>query len=270
MQGTVFVQAGRETPAATQPAIVLMAEHYNVVARLLERGVAVRLRVNVQTTFHEARESYNVVAEIPGTDPTLKDEVVLLGAHLDSWHTATGATDNADGAAGAMEALRILKATGLAPKRTIRVALWSGEEEGLFGSKAYVDTHLAGDAHAADRDKLSVYFNIDPGTGPIYGWYAETSAAAKAILDAWMAPFTDLGFRQNILPGIGNTDHLSFKAVGIPGFNPIQDYTNYDVRLHHTNVDTAEAVKPAELRQTAVVLASVVYHAAQRPARFPR
>lgn len=270
MHGTVFVQAGRENPAATQPAIVLMAEHYNVVARLLERGVAVKLRVNVQTTFHEDRNSYNVIAEIPGTDPMLKDQIVLLGAHLDSWHTATGATDNADGAAGAMEALRILKATGLQPKRTIRVALWSGEEEGLYGSKAYVDAYLAGDAHAADREKVAVYFNIDPGTGPIYGWYAENTPAAKAILDAWMAPFADLGYRQNILPGIGNTDHLSFKAVGIPGFNPIQDYTNYDVRLHHTNVDTAEAVKPADLRQTAVVLASVVWHAAQRAERWPR
>ena len=179
-------------------------------------------------------------------------------------------TDNADGAAGVMEAFRILKASGLQPKRTLRLALWSGEEEGLFGSKAFVTDHLTGDAKAADRDKVSAYFNIDPGTGPIYGWYAENSPAAKAIFDAWMAPFKDLGFRQNILPGITNTDHLSFKAVGVPGFNPIQDYTNYDVRLHHTQVDTAEYVKIDDLKQTAVILASVAYHAAQRAERLPR
>lgn len=271
MQGTVFIQAGRETPAATQPAIVLMAEHYNIVARLIAAGTPVTLRVNVKAKFDETdRNSYNVIAEIPGTDPALKNEVVMLGGHLDSWHTSTGATDNADGAAAVMEALRIIKASGLQPKRTIRVALWSGEEEGLHGSKHFVTDHLAGESNAADREKLSVYFNIDPGTGPIYGWYCENNPATKAIFDAWLAPFTDLGARQNILPGIGNTDHLSFKEVGIPGFTPIQDYTNYDVRLHHTNVDTAEYVKGPDLKQNAIVLASFAYHAAQRSARIPR
>lgn len=271
MQGTVFIQAGREMPAATQPAIVLMAEHYNIVARLIAAGTPVKLRVNVKAKFYETdRNSYNVIAEIPGTDPVLKNEVVILGGHLDSWHTSTGATDNADGAAEVMEAFRILKASGLQPKRTLRLALWSGEEEGLFGSKHYVTDHLAGDARAGDRDKVSVYFNLDPGTGPIYGWYCEGNAAAKTIFDAWLAPFKDLGARQNILPGIGNTDHLSFKEVGLPGFNPIQDYTNYDVRLHHTQVDTAEYVKPEEMKQAAIVLASFVYHAAQRAERIPR
>jgi carboxypeptidase Q len=271
MQGTVFVQAGRETPAATQPAVVLAAEHYNIIARLLAAGTPVKLRVNVKTKFYEKdRNSYNVIAEIPGTDPVLKNEVVLLGGHLDSWHAATGATDNADGAAAVMEAMRIIKASGLQPKRTIRVALWSGEEEGLYGSKHFVTDHLTGDAHAADREKLSVYFNIDPGTGPIYGWYCENNAAAKSIFDTWLAPFKDLGARQNILPGIGNTDHLSFKDVGVPGFNPIQDYTNYDTRLHHTNVDTAEYVKLDDLKQNAVVLASFAYQAAQRAQRIPR
>ena len=271
MQGTVFVQAGRETPAATQPAIVVAAEHYNIVARLLAQGVPVKLRVNVKVKYYEAdKNSYNVIAEIPGTDPVLKNEVVILGAHLDSWHTSTGATDNADGVAGAMEAFRILKSSGLQPKRTLRLAIWSGEEEGLYGSKHYADDHYAGAAHAADRDKVAAYFNLDPGTGPIYGWYCENNAPAKAIFDAWMVPFKDLGFRQNILPGIGNTDHLSFKAVGIPGFNPIQDYTNYDVRLHHTQMDTAEYVKEADLKQSAVVLASFMYHAAQRAERIPR
>ncbi|TAK17707.1 MAG: M20/M25/M40 family metallo-hydrolase [Acidobacteria bacterium] len=271
LHGTVFVQAGRETPAATQPAVVLAAEHYNIIARLLAAGTPVKLRVNVKTKFYETdRNSYNVIAEIPGSDPVLKNEVVLIGGHLDSWHTATGATDNADGAAAVMEALRIIKASGLQPKRTIRVALWSGEEEGLYGSKHYVTDHLEGAAHAAEREKVSAYFNIDPGTGPIYGWYCEENAAAKSIFDAWLAPFKDLGARQNILPGIGNTDHLSFKAVGIPGFTPIQDYTNYDVRLHHTNVDTAEYVRIDDLKQNAIVLASFAYHAAQRAERIPR
>lgn len=271
MQGTVFIQAGRETPAATQPAVVVQAEHYNIIARLLAAGTPVKLRVNVKAKFYETdRNSYNVIAEIPGTDPVLKNEVVLLGGHLDSWHTSTGATDNADGAAAVMEALRIIKASGLQPRRTIRVALWSGEEEGLYGSKHFVTDHLAGESNAADREKVSVYFNIDPGTGPIYGWYCENNPAAKTIFDMWLAPFTDLSARQNILPGIGNTDHLSFKEVGIPGFTPIQDYTNYDVRLHHTNVDTAEYVKGADLKQNAIVLASFAYHAAQRSARIPR
>lgn len=270
LHGTVFVQAGRETPAATQPAVVLAAEHYNIVARLLAQGVPVKLRVNVKVKFHDDRNSYNVIAEIPGVDPVLKNEVVIFGAHLDSWHTSTGATDNADGAAGVMEAFRILKASGLQPKRTLRIALWSGEEEGLYGSKHYVEDHLTGDAKAADRERVSAYFNLDPGTGPIYGWYSETNAPAKAVFDAWLAPFKDLGARQNILPGIGNTDHLSFKAVGIPAFTAIQDYTDYDVRLHHTNVDTAEYVKVDDLKQTAIILASFAYHAAQRTERIPR
>lgn len=270
MQGTVFIQSGRGTPEATQPGIILMAEHYNIVARLLESGTPVKLRVNVKTRFYDDRNSYNVVAEIPGSDPRLRAESVVLGAHLDSWHTATGATDNADGAAAVMEAARILVASGLRPKRTIKIALWSGEEEGLFGSKHYVADHLEGDARAADRERVSAYFNIDPGTGPIYGWYCENNAPAKAIFDAWLAPFANLGARRNILPGIGSTDHLSFAAVGIPGFTPIQDYTDYDVRLHHTNVDTAEYVKPADLRQNAVILASFAYHAAERAERIPR
>ena len=270
MHGTVFVQSqNRDTPTNTQPAIVLAAEHYNIIARLIEHNIPVKLRVNVQTKFFdEGKTSYNVVADIPGTDPVLKDQIVLLAGHLDSWHAGTGATDNADGAAEVMEAFRILKAAGLQPKRTLRVALWGGEEEGLFGSKAYVASHLEGDAHKAEHDKMDVYFNIDPGTGPIYGWYMENSAAAKTIFDAWLAPFADLGARKNIMPGIGNTDHLSF--IGIPGFNPIQDYTDYDVRLHHTNADTAERVKEVDLRQCAVVLASFAYHAAQRAEMIPR
>ncbi|HYX31442.1 MAG TPA: M20/M25/M40 family metallo-hydrolase, partial [Pyrinomonadaceae bacterium] len=269
MHGTMFVM-GRDNGANALPSIVLAAEHYNLVARMLQLGVPVRLRVNIQTKFYDQdKNSYNVITDLPGTDPALKDEVVMLGGHLDSWHSATGASDNADGASVAMEALRILKAIGAQPKRTIRIALWSGEEEGLLGSTKYVERYLKGDDKKTAREKMSVYFNIDPGTGPIYGFYMENNEAAKAIFDAWLAPFRDLGARRNVLPGIGATDHLSFIRVGIPGFNVIQDYADYDVRMHHTNVDTFERVREADLQQNAIVLASFLYHAAMRKERIP-
>jgi hypothetical protein len=270
--GTLFLAGGRDNPNDALPKVVLIGEHYNLIARYLERGVPVKLRVNVQSRFFEDRNTYNVLAEIPGVDPALKDEVVLLGAHLDSWHTATGATDNADGSAAVMEAFRILKAVGAQPRRTLRLALWSGEEQGLLGSRAYVEKYLAGDANKAARDKLAVYFNIDPGKGPIYGWFLEGNAAAKPIFDAWLAPFVEpqMGARKNVLLGIGSTDHLSFIRQGMLGFNPIQDYVGYDVREHHTNVDTAERVREQDLKQSAIILASFVYHAAMRTERIPR
>jgi len=168
-----------------------------------------------------------------------------------------------------MEAFRILKAIGARPKRTVRVALWSGEEEGLYGSKAYVTSHLAGDGNKAEREKFDVYFNIDPGTGPIYGWYLENRDDVKPIFDAWLAPFKDMGALKNVKPGIPSTDHLSFTAIGLPGFNPIQSYVDYDTRLHHTNVDTFERVKEDDLKQNAIVLASFVYHAAMRAEMVP-
>jgi Zn-dependent M28 family amino/carboxypeptidase len=166
--------------------------------------------------------------------------------------------------------MRILKTLGIAPKRTIRAAIWGGEEQGLLGSKAYVQQHYAGDANATAREKLSVYLNNDPGTGPIYGWYSEGNAAAKSLFDAWLAPLTDVGGRRNIVEKIGNTDHLSFIAVGLPGFNTIQDYAGYDTRMHHTNMDFYDRVKPEELKQAAVVLASFAYQAAMRTEKFPR
>jgi carboxypeptidase Q len=270
LHGTVFVQAGRDNPADTLPKIVLAGEHYNMLVRMAQQGIAVKLRVNVQARFLDTdRNSYNVLAELPGSDPALRDQVVMLGAHLDSWHTATGATDNADAVAAVLEAFRILKATGLQPKRTLRLALWGAEEEGLLGSKAWVNAHLVGDAHKRDRDNLAVYLNLDPGAGPVYGWYLEQNDDAKPIFDAWMAPFKDLGALKNVRQGIGNTDHLSFIAAGVPGFNAIQDYVDYDVREHHTNADTAERVKEADLKQNAIVLASVIYHAAMRTDMIP-
>jgi hypothetical protein len=268
--GTVFV-LGTDRGENAMPSMVLAAEHYNMIARMVAKGVAIKLRAGITAHYLTAdTNSYNVVAELPGTDPALKHEIVLLGAHLDSWHTGTGASDNADGAAVVMEALRILKATGLRPRRTIRAALWSGEEEGLLGSKAYVARHLAGDTNREARERFSVYFNTDPGMGPIYGWYSEESPAAKALFDSWLAPLRDLDARKNVSAGITNTDHLSFKAAGVPGFTPIQDYASYDVRTHHTNVDTYERVREQDLKQNAIVLAWFAYNAAMMDERFPR
>jgi hypothetical protein len=268
--GTVFV-LGRDQRENAAPSIVLAAEHYNMVARMLQAGVPVKMRVHMQTRFLTGdTNGYNVLAEIPGTDPVLKDEVVLLGAHLDSWHTGTGATDNADGSAAVMEAMRILKTIKAPLKRTVRVALWGGEEQGLLGARAYVNAHYAGDANKAARERVAVYLNIDPGMGPIYGWHAENSPPAKALFDAWIAPLKDLGVRRNIDVGIGSTDHVAFRQAGIPGFNPVQDYVTYDVRTHHTNVDTYERVREEDLKQNAIVLAWMAYNAANTAEKFPR
>jgi carboxypeptidase Q len=268
--GTVFV-LGRDQGANAVPTIVLAGEHYNMLVRMVQRGLPVKLRVNVQSHFvTDDPNSFNIVGTLPGTDPQLKDEVVFLGAHLDSWHTGTGASDNADGAAAVLEAARLLRTVGARPKRTIRFALWGGEEEGLLGSKAYVERHFAGDANKAARDHVFVYFNLDPGTGPIYGWYLEDTPAVKPVFDGWLAPLKDLGVRRNVVPGIGNTDHLSFKAAGIPGFNAIQEYAGYDVRMHHTNVDTAERVREQDLKQNAIVLAWFAWQAANTSEQLPR
>jgi hypothetical protein len=268
--GTLFVLGSSRT-AQTTPAIVLAGEHYNMIARMLERRVPVKLRVNLRTRFLTAdTNGYNVIAELPGTDPALRDQVVMVGGHLDSWHSAPGATDNADGSAIVLEVARILKAVGAQPRRTIRFALWGGEEQGLIGARQWVRRHLEGDANAAARDKFSVYFNIDPGTGPIYGWFLQGNERVGPIFDAWLEPFRDMGARRNVATNIGNTDHLAFIDAGVPGFNPVQDYVAYDVRTHHTNVDTYERVKAEDLRQASVILASFVYHAAMRREMIPR
>jgi hypothetical protein len=268
--GTVFV-LGSDRGDRAMPSVVLAGEHYNMIARMLRRGIAVKLRVNLQSHYvTDDPNSYNVVAELPGADPRLKAEVVMVGAHLDSWHAGTGASDNADGAAVMLETMRILKTLGLQPKRTIRVALWGGEEEGLLGSKAFVKQHLEGDANRDARDKTFVYLNIDPATGPIYGWYMQDSEPAKAIFDAWLAPLKDLGARRNVIAGVGNTDHLSFRAAGVPGFNPIQEYKDYDVRMHHTNVDLYERVTEKDLKQNAIVMAWFAWQAANTDQRIPR
>jgi hypothetical protein len=265
--GTVRVQGDRATAADAVPSVVLAAEHYNMLVRLARDRVPLQLSIEVGARFHADTNSYNVLAEIPGTDPVLRDEVVVVGAHLDSWHTATGATDNADGAAATMEAMRILAVLKAQPRRTIRVALWGGEEQGLLGARAYVNQHLA---DQAARDRIAVYVNDDPGTGPTYGFYMQENAAAKAIFDAWLEPLRDLGVRRNVIEGIGATDHVPFDEVGVPGFTAIKEFRNYDVRTRHTNADLADAVTVADLQQSAVVLASVAWHAAMRDERIPR
>jgi hypothetical protein len=268
--GTIFV-TGRDAGANAVPAIVLASEHYNLIGRLSQQGVAVKLAVNVQSRFDESdRNTQNVIAEIRGTDPAVGNEIVMAGAHLDSWHSATGATDNADGVATVMEAFRILKALGVQPRRTIRLAFWAGEEQGLLGSRAYVEQRLAGDANAPAREKFSVYFNFDNGFPPVTGFYLEGNQAAKPIIDAWTKPLADLGVTENPIGGIGATDHLSFKRAGLPGFQAVQSYLGYDVRTHHTNADFVERIEPAALKQASVVIATVLYHAAMRAGSFPR
>ncbi|HEY2379016.1 MAG TPA: M20/M25/M40 family metallo-hydrolase [Gemmatimonadaceae bacterium] len=271
-EGTMFVLGNRaSSPENSVPSLIVSSEQYNLLVRLIHDSSSVRLRVSLRARYETAdTNAYNVIAEIPGTDPRLGDEVVLLGAHIDSWHSAQGAADNADAVAELIETMRILKATGVRPRRTIRAAIWGGEEEGLLGSRAYAQRHYAGDVNAKAREKFSLYLNNDPGTGRIYGWYMEGNAAAKTIFDEWLAPLRDLGARRNVMEKIGSTDHLSFIALGLPGFNTIQDYTEYDTRIHHTNMDTFERVDPEALKQASVVLATFAYDAAMREGEFPR
>jgi carboxypeptidase Q len=269
--GTVFVQTRDAGPERAVPSLVLGAEDYNNILRMVNDHLPVRVSVNVQAHYVTSDTSgYNVIAELPGTDPALRDQVVMIGAHLDSWGAATGATDNADGAATVLEAMRILKAVGARPRRTIRVALWGGEEEGLYGSRAWVAQHLAGPANQSAREHMSVYLNIDPGYGPVYGFFMEGNQAAKSIFDQWLAPLTDLGARRNVIAGISNTDHLSFMPQGVPAFNPVQEYTNYDVRIHHTNVDTMDRMNSDDLKESAIVFATFAYEAAMRDEMIPR
>ena len=269
-EGTLFVLGNRNTPDDAVPSVILASEHYDMLVRMVRAGEPVRLRVAVRTRYHEEdTNGYNVLAEIPGTDPAIGAEVVMLGAHLDSWHSATGATDNADAVASAMEAMRILHALGVKPRRTIRLALWSGEEEGLLGSRAYVDAHYGPD-DTENRNNLSVYLNHDPGRGGIYGWYMEDNTAAKAVFDAWLEPLKAVGARRNVVGGIGSTDHRAFTAAGLPGFNTVQEYEGYDVRTHHTNQDFYERMAPEELREAAIVLATFLYQAAMRDGKIPR
>jgi Zn-dependent M28 family amino/carboxypeptidase len=275
--GTIFVQqAGpyKVTDPANFLDIALQWEDYMTIVRLLKNNIPVKIDLDVQTKFFtDDTKGYNVIAEIPGTDKKLKDEVVMLGDHLDSWHSGTGATDNGAGSTVMMEAVRILKAIGIKPKRTIRIALWSGEEEGLLGSIAYVKKTFANfedmkllPAH----EKLSAYFNLDNGSGKIRGVYLQSNEAVRPIFQQWLAPFNDLGAKTLTILNTGSTDHISFDAVGLPGFQFIQDPLEYSTRTHHSSMDVYDHLQEDDLKQAAVIVAAFVYDAAMRDQKLPR
>ena len=284
--GQARVSAYEEKAPAILPQVMLAAEHYNRIMRVLQKGIAVRLEMDVEVEFtDDMQPGINVIGEIPGTD--LKDEVVMVGAHLDSWHAGTGACDNGSGVITAMEAMRILKALDLKPRRTIRIGLWGGEEEGLFGSRAYVTQHLGERAAAPSAapggfggpqgeltkkdgyEKFDVYFNDDNGTGKFRGIYLQGNEGLRPVFRTWLAPFQDLGASTITLSNTGGTDHLSFDAVGLPGFQFIQDPIEYG-RTYHSNMDVYERVSPDDLKQDAVMMAAFAYTAAMRDEKLPR
>jgi carboxypeptidase Q len=273
--GTLFVQGGG-VYASTDPEnvldIMLAMEDYMSLVRLANSDYPVKLDVDVQTEFiTKDLQGYNVIAEIKGTD--LSNELVMLGGHLDSWQSATGATDNAAGCAVMMEAIRILKESGLKPRRTIRIALWSGEEQGLRGSRGYVKNHFADPATMQLKDeqsKVSAYFNLDNGTGKIRGIYLQGNEKVRPIFTQWFEPFISLGASTITISNTGGTDHLSFDAVGIPGFQFIQDGIEYGTRTHHTNMDSYDHLIGDDLTQAATIVAAFVYNAANRDEKLPR
>ena len=299
--GTLFDDNGAtlgRTPYVAEhrvkiPVVVAAIESYGRLYRLTQAHAPVSVEVNVETKFTgEHEHGYDTVAEIPGTDPKLKDQVVMVGGHLDSWIAGTGATDNGAGTIVAMEAVRILKALDVKPRRTIRIALWTGEEQGLYGSKGYVKQHFGSAVLSTAPDQqalpefmrrtvgplevkpeqklISGYFNVDNGSGKIRGVYLQGNAAIAPIFAQWIAPLKDLGVSTLTLRNTGGTDHLSFDAVGIPGFQFIQDELDYESRTHHSNEDVVERLQPADLKQIATVEAIFVYNAAQRDQMLPR
>jgi carboxypeptidase Q len=286
-------QPYKKDKAVKIPVVVTAIENYGRVYRLLKQHVPVTLEMNVETKFIGDNEhGFDTVAEIPGTDPKLKDQVVMVGGHLDSWASATGATDNGAGSIVAMEVVRILKAIDAHPRRTIRIALWSGEEQGLFGSKGYVKEHFGSFPLATDPESmklpefirkaagpietkpewktLDAYFNVDNGSGKARGIYLQGNAAVEPIFRQWMAPLKDLGVTTISMRNTGGTDHLSFDAVGLSGFQFIQDPLDYESRTHHSNMDTYERLQPGDLAQLATVEAIFVYNAAMRDQMIPR
>jgi len=275
--GTVTVQAfsGFKVGAPeTLPQVVISGVDGLKIKRLVSSGHNVELALNIRGKFYsDDTKGYNVVAEIPGSDPTLKAQLVMLGGHMDSWNAGTGATDNGAGCIVMMEAVRLLDSLHLQPKRTVRIVLWGGEEEGLIGSYGYVKKHY-GNAETGDikpeQAKVSAYFNLDNGSGKIRGIYAQGNAQAKPIFEQWLTPFHDLGAQTVTMSNTGSTDHLSFDWVGIPGFQFIQDPLDYESKTHHTNMDTYEYLQIDDLKQAAAIVASFVYQAANRPDMLPR
>ncbi len=273
------------------PQVVLAAEHYNRLVRLVEKGAHPKVEIDIASRFHkEPNNTFNIIAEIPGTD--LKDEIVMLGAHFDSWHSGTGATDNAVGCGVAMEAVRILKAIDAKPRRTIRIGLWTGEEQGLLGSKAYVTEHFGkavpagGDSERGEggprgpmrmkyelkpeHDKFAAYFNLDNGTGKIRGIHLQGNEPLRPMFRSWLGPFADMGASTVTHANTGGTDHLSFDDVGLPGFQFIQDPLEYDTRTHHSSMDVYERIQEDDVKQASVIMATFVYQAAVRDEKLIR
>ncbi len=268
------------------PQVTVAAEQYNRMARMIQNGQKVRVEMALDVAWTPADSTFNIIAEIPGTD--LKDQVVMLGGHFDSWHGGTGATDDGTGVAAAMEAVRILQALGIKPRRTIRVGFWAAEEEGLIGSRTYVAQHFGqrvggGGGMAAmmgggggelklkpEHEKFSVYFNHDNGSGKFRGIYLQGNEAARPIFRAWLAPFASMGATTITLQNTGGTDHLSFDGVGLPGFQFIQDPLEYETRTHHSTADVFDRVQADDMKQAATIMAAFAYNAAMRDEMFPR
>jgi carboxypeptidase Q len=281
-----LIQSYDKNATQVTPQIVLAVEQYNRIVRLIQAGEKPKMSVELKVEWQDADPmGYNTIAEIPGSD--LKDEVVMLGGHMDSWHAGTGATDNGAGVAAAMEAARIIQALGLKPRRTIRVALWTGEEQGLLGSKAYVAKHFArfdpppatlgGTAPAGAKlittpeyNNLDAYFNLDNGTGKIRGVYLQNNETVRPLFRQWLVPFRDLGAGTLSITNTGGTDHLSFDAIGLPAFQFIQDEIEYDTRTHHSNQDVFDRVQGDDMKQAATIMAAFIYNAAMRDEKLPR
>jgi len=285
--GTVFVSGARSASWGVWreneyvvPQVTMALEHYNRIFRLVEKGIPVTLSLDLKARYtNPDLMEHNIIGEIPGTD--LKDEIVMFGAHFDSWHTGTGATDNGAGSAVMMEVARILvktiEETGIQPRRTLRLALWTGEEQGLYGSKSYVGKHLAEtDINGnliqvyPDQEKISAYYNLDNGTGKIRGVYMQGNESVRPIFRGWLDEFTDLDATTLTLSNTGGTDHLSFDAVGIPAFQFIQDQIAYGTRTHHSNMDNWDHLEEGDLKQAATIIASFIFHTAQREEKLPR
>ncbi len=283
------IQPWDKSSPGLPPQIVVSSEQYNRMVRMLGQNVPLKMTVDLQVEYQDKDlMGYNTIAEIPGTD--LKDEVVMIGAHMDSWHSGTGATDNAAGVAVAMEAVRILRALNLQPRRTIRVALWSGEEQGLLGSRAYVAQHFGtlGDGTQAASlaaltegrtlpvvpkpayEKFQAYFNLDNGTGKIRGVYLQGNEAVRPIFRRWLAPFREMGASTLTIANTGGTDHQAFDAIGLPGFQFIQDEIEYDTRTHHSNQDVYDRIQAEDMMQAATIMAAFIYNAAMMNERLPR
>jgi hypothetical protein len=271
-QGTFFTSNGARNDETALPEIEMAPEHYNRMVRLLKKGEKVSVEADTKTRFLTSdTKGYNVLGEIQGTDAVLKDEIVMVGAHLDSWFAGTGATDNAAGSAVMMEVMRILKASGVKLKRTVRIGLWSGEEQGIFGSRNYTQNVFMTDKKPNKaHEKFSAYYNMDNGTGAIRGIYLQGNEATKSLFEEWFKPFHEIGANTITTSNTGGTDHLAFDGIGLPGFQFIQDPIAYNTRTHHSNMDVYEALEEVDLKKNAVIIAAMVMQTANMDGKMPR